>query len=98
MTMTTCTITNATSSDASDIAVMDAAESFLASADSRETDAEVMQAILKVAGGNATEAVRVWEDPTNPEMIAVWEIVTANGLRPATDYAWGASGTQWAEC
>ena len=69
---------------------------FLSSAATRETDIEVMRAILSVAGNDEAAAVRIWEDPSNEEGIAIWEIVTGNGLRPATDYCWGASGTHWA--
>jgi hypothetical protein len=61
----------------------------------RETSPEIMEAIRYVAGDDAN-AVRLWEEPTDEELLAVWERVTGNGLRSATDYAWGASGSKWA--
>lgn len=69
---------------------------FIETADSRETSTEIMEAILYVAGGNETEAVRVWEAPTEAEMIAIWERATKNGLVDDTEFCWGASGPDWA--
>jgi len=68
---------------------------FINSADSRETSVEIMEAIRAVAGSE-TAAVRVWEEPTYEESMAVWERVTKNGLRDSTNYVWGASGSSWA--
>ena len=68
---------------------------FITTADSRETSAEIMEAILVVAGSDAA-SVRVWEEPTYEEALAVWERVTNNGLIPSADYCWGASGSRWA--
>jgi hypothetical protein len=70
---------------------------FLTSAASRETSYEILEAILFVAGQNEAAAKRIWEDPDQVEGLAIWERVTGNGLRAATEYTWGASGTQWAE-
>lgn len=70
---------------------------FLSSADSRETSAELMQAILYVAGRDETEAVRIWEAPSESEMLAVWERVTKNGLLQANEFCWGAAGHDWAQ-
>jgi len=70
---------------------------FLTSAASRETSYEILEAILFVAGQNEAAAERIWEDPCYEEGLAVWERVTGNGLRAATEYTWGASGTLWAE-
>lgn len=69
---------------------------FTETSDSRETSTEIMEAILYVAGGNETEAVRVWEAPTEAEMIAIWERVTNNGLHDETQFCWGAAGSRWA--
>lgn len=79
----------------SELVVDDSADWFLDSADSRETSKELMQAILKTAGGSGLEAARVWADPTDAEMVSIYEIVTGNGLHPATDYAWGDAGYNW---
>ena len=70
---------------------------FLDSADSRETSIELMEAILKVAGDNKVEAASIWEDPTEEQKIAIWEVATKNGLIDASDFCWGESGDSWAE-
>ena len=69
---------------------------FLATAASRETSVTVMNAIYSVAGSNDERAVRIWAAPTEPEAIAIWEIVTNNGMVDASDYCWGAAGSTWA--
>ena len=68
---------------------------FIATANSRETSPEIMEAIRSVAGSD-TAAVLVWEAPSEEEALAVWERVTNNGLIPSADYCWGASGSRWA--
>jgi hypothetical protein len=68
---------------------------FINTAESRETSPEIMEAIMYVAGNDA-EAVRVWEEPTEPEMLAIWERVTKNGNLDASDFCWGAEGSRWA--
>jgi hypothetical protein len=70
---------------------------FTATADSRETSQEIIDAIWEVSGKNEAEAVRVWESPREEEVGAIWEIVTKNGLRKATDYCWGTNGSRWYE-
>lgn len=70
---------------------------FLATAASRETSLELMRAILLVAQGDEDIAERIWEDPTDAETFAIWEIVTQNGLIPSTEFCWGKSaGSNWA--
>lgn len=69
---------------------------FIESADSRDTSVELMEAILYVAG-NETNAVRVWEEPTATEALAIWERVTKNGLLESSDFCWGVAGSRWAE-
>lgn len=69
---------------------------FIESAASRETSVELMEAIYFVAGRNDADAVRVWEDPTEAELLAIWERATKNGLVSADEFCWGASGANWA--
>lgn len=69
---------------------------FIDTAASRETSPEIMSAILAVAGGDDTRADRVWNEPTIEEALAVWEIVTSNGVRNPSEYCWGADGARWA--
>lgn len=74
-----------------------AAADFVASGPSRETSKEIMETIVWFAR-DLDEAVRLWEDgPDNGicTMSDFWEHLTGNGLRQATDYCWGASGTHW---
>lgn len=70
---------------------------FLETADSRGTSTELMEAILFVAGSNEAEAERVWEEPTETEMVSIWERVTKNGLVDANEFCWGAAGSHWAD-
>jgi len=67
-------------------------EDFVMTADSRETDTEIMKAIFKIDSKNPE---RVWSDPTQAELIVIWEVVTKNGLIPSTDFCWGVEGSEW---
>jgi hypothetical protein len=67
---------------------------FLHSGDSRETSQEIINAIWSIS---KTDAERIWSEPDQDELLAIWEIVTGNGSRATTDYCWGASGTQWGD-
>ena len=70
---------------------------FLETADSRETSSEIMEAILAVAGGSEKRAEKIWENGgSEEELIAIWELVTNNGLRDATEFYWGSEGSRWA--
>ena len=68
---------------------------FIDSANSRETDPAIMEAILYVADGDEADAVRIWEEPNREELLAIWERVTRNGLHDATDFYWGSAGSDW---
>jgi hypothetical protein len=70
---------------------------FLHSGSSRETSQEIIAAIFSVAQRDDVNAERIWSEPTPAELLAVWEIVTKNGLRAAADYCWGAAGYQWGD-
>ena len=69
---------------------------FLKTAEGRETSIELMRAILEVANGDDVVADRIWSEPTDAEMLAIWEKVTKNGLTPSTDFVWGFAGSDWA--
>lgn len=70
---------------------------FLETAESRETSPELMEAILAVAGGDEAEAERIWTDgPDAEELALIVARVTKDGLIPATEFCWGASGSRWA--
>ena len=70
---------------------------FLHSGDSRETSQEIINAIFSLAQWSDVVAERIWSEPDQDELLAIWEIVTGNGSRATTDYCWGASGTQWGD-
>lgn len=74
----------------------DAAE-FIASAASRETSTEVMEAIAFFAR-DAKEADDIWNGDFlgAVDLLSIWEHATNNGQRDV-DLSWGASGEEWAE-
>lgn len=69
---------------------------FIESAASRETSIDILSAIIKVAGKNVNDLVRLWESPTETEAIAIWAEVTGNGRIDSTQFFWGAAGNRWA--
>ena len=74
------------------------AADFIATAHSRETSAEIMDAIVFFAG-NLAEAEKIWRDGALPgvaTMLDLWESVTKNGLVSSKEFFWGASGDNWA--
>ena len=72
-----------------------AAADFIATAASRETSEEIMEAIAFCARDEA-EAVKIWEDcPGREFLTAIVEIVTNNGMLETTDFEWGAMGSDW---
>ena len=72
-----------------------AAVAFVATADSRETSPEIMQAIAGLAR-DEDDASRIWDEPTEAEALSIWETVTKNGLRASKSFFWGAAGERWA--
>jgi hypothetical protein len=75
----------------------DAGEEFIASARSRETSREIMEAIAFFAR-NEEEALALWNwDGLGYicNLSDIWERVTHNGIRSAEDFFWGAAGPAW---
>ena len=70
---------------------------FLDTADDRYTDRALMEAILQAAGDDESRAERVWEAPTDAELVAIVEIVIQKGRYKTTDFCWGAAGSDWAK-
>lgn len=68
---------------------------FLESADTRETSPQIMEAIWIVSRRNDAAANRIWEAPDGTELVAIWEIVTKNGLIDDRTFFWGAAGNDW---
>jgi hypothetical protein len=69
---------------------------FLDSGDSRETSDEIMAAIYVLAKNNPDVANQIWADPSDPEILSIWETVTKNGLIDSTEFFWGSAGAKWA--
>ena len=71
---------------------------FVASAASRETSPEIMEAIAWLARDTG-EAVALWADGFSPcgAVVDVQEIATKNGRFNARDFVWGAAGNAWAD-
>lgn len=65
------------------------------SLDVHATSPEILSAIKWLARDSAEEH-RIWQDPTEEEVLAIFERVTQNGLIPATEFVWGESDNQWA--
>ena len=70
---------------------------FVATADSRETSEEIMEAIAFFAR-DEVEATALWNGDGFGIVCHetdIWERVTGNGLRDATEFVWGAAGSGW---
>jgi len=79
----------------------DAGAAFIASADSRDTSPEIMEALAFFARDLA-EAEALWNgDRIDNATCAIctpgdlWENVTKNGMHATTDFCWGAAGSGW---
>ena len=72
-------------------------DAFIASADSRNTSPEIMKAI-GFFSRDLAEAEALWENGYSPAatLLDIWEHVTGNGLRDASEYYWGAAENHWA--
>jgi len=70
----------------------DAAQAFIDSADSRNTDSGIMKAIVS-ASNNIADAETIWEDGLgnfdNASLVAFIEIATGNGREASDDIYWG---------
>jgi len=67
---------------------------FLASAESRQTDVRILEIILDVADGDEAEADRIWQAPSNLELIDILCMVTDRGLN-AEELRWERMGVLW---
>ena len=68
--------------------------SFINSADSRDTSQEIIDAIAALAITNF-HAIGIWNDPSPQELESIWEAVTLNGEIPSTEFYWGEAGNRW---
>ena len=69
---------------------------FIQSAESRETSVEIMEAIAHLAHYGNQEAERIWSSPTCSEVEHITQIVTRYGLDDPSCYYWGYSDNRWA--
>ena len=77
----------------------DQSAEFVATADSRCTSTEIMEAIAYFAR-DINEAESLWNGDgfgTVAHLSDLVERVTGNGLRDVTEFFWGAAGSKWAE-
>jgi hypothetical protein len=75
----------------------DEAAAFIATADSRETSPEIMQAIAFFAR-DISEADDLWNGDGFGRICNLshlWEHVTNNGRLDPSEFCWGAAGHQW---
>jgi len=61
---------------------------------STETSEEIIEAII---GMDIADPSRVWDSPSDEELLSIWGTVTKNGLIHSTDFVWGAAGEFWAD-
>ena len=69
-------------------------ENFINSGDARETSSEIMEAISFLSNGDIAIAERIWADPTDAEMLAIYERATKNGLLSTDNWYWGAASNR----
>jgi len=77
----------------------DQSAEFIATADSRCTSTEIMEAIAYFAR-DINEAESLWNGDgfgTVAHLSDLVERVTGNGLRDVSEFFWGAAGSKWAE-
>lgn len=73
------------------------ATEWMATGDSRETSPQIMEAIAFFAR-NKQEAETLWNGDGLSEICNptdLWERVTGNGRREASDFCWGSAGHDW---
>jgi hypothetical protein len=73
------------------------ATAFIHTGATRETSTEIMEAIAFFAK-TLDEAESLWRGDgfgTICHPADIWEHVTKNGLRDASEFCWGSSGTTW---
>jgi len=67
---------------------------FLASAQPRQTDVRILEVILEIADGDEVEADRIWQAPSNLELIDILVMLTDRGLNPEA-LKWERMGVLW---
>jgi hypothetical protein len=67
---------------------------FLESAESRQTDLQILEVILELADGDEEAADRIWREPDNMELIDVFVMLAQRGLNPET-LKWAPLGFLW---
>lgn len=59
-------------------------------AQTHETDIRIAEAIAYLAEGDSNEAERIWQDPTDAEIITIWRRATHRGRLDDQEMQWGA--------
>lgn len=69
---------------------------FLKTAASRETSQEIIDVIYRHCQGDEEGCETIWQGDGNEcDYLAIWEMVTKNGLTNAKEFCWGAAGYDW---
>lgn len=58
-------------------------------AQTHETDDRIAEAIGYLADGDTNVAERIWQEPTDDEIIEIWERATRHGLYDDREMQWG---------
>ena len=69
--------------------------SFIESADALGTSQEIMDAIWSLAGEEESEAFRIWDTPTERELLTIREIVTKNSSLYSHELCWDDCFDWW---
>jgi len=67
---------------------------FLATAQSRRTDARILEIILDLANGDEAAADRIWAGPSELELIDIFVALTDRGQDPEA-LQWDRMGVLW---
>ena len=69
-------------------------EAFLYSADDRETDAPIMDAIWSISAKSLETAKHIWDSPTPAQLQSIIDALRLRRLDPA-ELVWGSGGLNW---
>jgi hypothetical protein len=62
-----------------------------------ETSPEILDAIARCTDGESAHIASIWDDPSDEELLSIWQHVTQNGLMDSHAFTWGTMGRNWAD-
>ncbi len=71
-------------------------QDFISTTASLTTSVDIIDAITYIAP-DEEEAVRIWDESTRQEVIAIWLLVMRDGEISSDNCFWGALGTCWGD-